>query len=347
MSLNKAVLDIRERQRIKPSSNDYPAAVWRSTDHCDGKTVDTLTIIFKTSGCWWGKAGGCTMCGFVYDSAKIPPQPEELERQFDNAMRKGEKFERFMVKIFTSGSFLDENEVTAETRANILNKLAADERIFKVLVESRPEFVTEETLKACKEALGKTAFEVAIGLETSSDNIRKNSINKGFTFEDYITASNVAKNNDASMKAYLLLKPPFLSEKEALEDIVKTVDDVAAHAQTISINLCNVQNGTYVEQLWQRSQYRTPWLWSIVEILKRTKQRHPNLAITSDPVGAGSKRGPHNCKICSRDVSDAVHLFSRTQDLKVLEGLTCDCKQTWTKVLELDDFTYGSPILDR
>ncbi|WP_135606359.1 archaeosine biosynthesis radical SAM protein RaSEA [Methanococcoides sp. NM1] len=346
MSLNKAVLEIRNRQRIKPSSNEYPAAVWRSTDHFNGETADTLTIIFKTSGCWWGKAGGCTMCGFVYDSAKIPPKPEELEKQLENAMHKGERLERFMVKIFTSGSFLDEKEIPVETRANILGKLAADERVFKVIVESRPEFVTDEILKSCIDALGDTPFEVAIGLETSSDNIRKNSINKGFKFTDYTNAATVARNNGVNMKAYLLLKPLFLSEKEALEDIVKTIDDVAEHAQTISINLCNVQNGTYVEHLWQRGQYRPPWLWSIVEILQRTKQKHPELVITSDPVGAGSKRGPHNCKKCSRDVSDAVHLYSRTQDLSVLEGLNCECKELWKKVLELDGLTYGSPILD-
>lgn len=346
MSLNKAVLDIRNRQRIKPSSNEYPAAVWRSTDHFNGETVDTLTIIFRTSGCWWGKAGGCTMCGFVYDSAKTPPQPEELEKQLENAMQKGERLERFMVKIFTSGSFLDKKEIPVETRKNILGKLADDERVFKVIVESRPEFVTDGILKSCLDALGNTAFEVSIGLETSSDNIRRNSINKGFKFTDFTNAATVAGNNGVSMKAYLLLKPLFLSEKEALEDIVKTIDDVAGYAQTISINLCNVQNGTYVEQLWQRGQYRPPWLWSIVEILQRTKQKHPELVITSDPVGAGSKRGPHNCRICSRDVSDAVHLFSRTQDLSVLEGLNCECKELWKKVLELDNLTYGSPILD-
>ena len=56
-------------------------------------------------------------------------------------------------------------------------------------------------------ALGKK-FEVAIGLETSNDIIRKDCINKGFSFSDFTRASEVAKKNDVTVKAYLMQKPP-------------------------------------------------------------------------------------------------------------------------------------------
>ena len=131
-----------------------------------------------------------------------------------------------------------------------------------------------------------------------------------------------------------------------MDDIIQSIDDVAPYADTISINLCNVQKGTFVEKLWQKQQYRPPWLWSIVEIIKKAKPAHPDTTIMSDPVAAGSKRGPHNCKQCSYDVADAVREFSITQDLSVLDELTCECKELWKKVLELDDLTYGSAIMD-
>ncbi|MCO5383165.1 MAG: hypothetical protein NHB15_14725 [Methanosarcina barkeri] len=66
----------------------------------------------------------------------------------------------------------------------------------------------------------------------------------------------------------------------------------------------------------------------------------------SDPVGAGSKRGPHNCKICSSDVADSLRTFSITQNPADLSKTDCECKELWKKVLELEDFTYGTPILD-
>lgn len=346
MSLNKAVLDIRNRQRVKSSRFDVPAASWTGKDLLGTEEIDTITIIFKTSGCWWGKAGGCTMCGYVYDSAQGTPSDDDLMAQLEKAMRKTSEFDKFMVKIFTSGSFLDTKEIPLEVRHRILSELDTDERIVKVLAETRPEFVTEGNVRDCVSVLKNTPFEVAMGLETSSDEIRKRSINKGFTFKNFTDAATAAKENGATVKSYLMLKPLFLSEKEALEDIVKTVSDAAEYTDTFSINLCNVQRGTYVEYLWDRKQYRPPWLWSIVEILKRTKKEFPDMVITSDPVGAGSKRGPHNCRECSHSVADAIRLFSLTQDLACLEYLSCDCKDLWEQVLELEDYTFGSPILD-
>ncbi|MEZ5334137.1 MAG: archaeosine biosynthesis radical SAM protein RaSEA [Methanolobus sp.] len=252
MSLNKAVLDIRNRQRVKPSALDVPAASWTGRDVIESGEIDTITIIFKTSGCWWGKAGGCTMCGYVYDSAQGTPSDDDLMAQLEKAMRKTSDFDKFMVKIFTSGSFLDTKEISLDVRHRILTRLDEDERIVKVLAETRPEFVTAENVQDCVSVLRNTAFEVAMGLETSSDTIRKQSINKGFTFRQFTEAAVAARSNGATVKSYLMLKPLFLSEKEALEDIVQTIRDAAEYTDTFSINLCNVQRGTYVEYLWDR-----------------------------------------------------------------------------------------------
>ena len=346
MSLNKAVMEIRQRMKVKPSPVDEPAASWTGVDLINGAQVKTLTIIFKSAGCRWGKAGGCTMCGYVYDCASQPPSLEDYKAQLAKALRKAENFSEFMVKIFTSGSFLDEQEVPREARDAILETLANDPRIIKVLVETRPNFVTEENVPECLKALKQKPFELAFGLETSSDKIRKDSINKGFTFKDFVRAAEIAKKHGATVKAYLMLKPLFLSERQALEDILRSIDDAVPYADTISINLCNVQKGTLVEALWEKGQYRPPWLWSIVEILKKAKTAYPALPLMSDPVGAGSRRGPHNCKICSSDVAQTLRDFSLSQDVSDLNKVDCECKELWKKVLELEDFTYGTPILD-
>ena len=95
-------------------------------------------------------------------------------------------------------------------------------------------------MQECLKILRSKPFELAFGLETSSDRIRRDSINKGFTFEDFIRAAETARKNGATVKAYLMLKPLFLSERQAIEDIVRSIDDAALYADTISINLCNV-----------------------------------------------------------------------------------------------------------
>ncbi len=57
-------------------------------------------------------------------------------------------------------------------------------------------------------------------------------MNKYFDFEDFIAASEDADAVGAGIKAYLLMKPPFLSEPEAVEDMkasIRTLCGVRPH----------------------------------------------------------------------------------------------------------------------
>ena len=340
MSLTKVIRDIRAKQKIKFNPPDRPTAVWTGKDLLDGKPTPALTIIFQTSGCRWNN---CTMCGYVYDSARAPPSHDDLMKQFEHAMSRC-KDEEFIVKIFTSGSFLDDSEIGSSTRIEMLSRLKENDRVKKVIAETRPEYVTDEKLSGAVAALGKK-FEVAMGLETSNDVIRKDCINKGFSFSDFTRASEVARKNDVTVKAYLMQKPPFLSEGIAMNDMINSIKDASPFAGTISMNLCNVQKGTLVDEMFERGDYRPPWLWSAVEALKIGKELSPETVIMSDPVGAGSMRGPHNCGKCDNDVAEAIRIFSVTQDTAVFKNLDCDCKELWKKVVELEDFTFGAPLV--
>ncbi len=340
MSLTAVVRDIRKRQKVKFNPSDRPTAVWTGKDLLDGKPITALTVIFQTSGCRWNN---CTMCGYVYDSAQKPPSHDELMKQFGNAMSRC-KDEEFILKIFTSGSFLDDGEIDAVTRNEMLSRLGADNRVKKVIAETRPEYVTRKKVSESMASLGKR-FEVAIGLETSNDVIRKDCINKGFTFSDFVRAGEVAKREGATVKAYLMLKPPFLSEGIAINDMMQSINDAAPYAGTISVNLCNVQKGTLVDEMFERGDYRPPWLWSAVEVLKKGKDSNPDTILMSDPVGAGSARGPHNCGKCDKDVAEGIRSFSLSQDAGVFDNLDCECRELWKKVIELEDNTFGAPLV--
>ncbi len=320
-----------------------PAAVWTSRDRLTDGVIGSLTMILRTYGCSRCRDGqGCTMCGFIRDSAPTPPSPENLVAQFEAAMARRPEG-RFMVKIFTSGSFLDAAEMPPAAGLEILRRLDDDPDVAKVLLETRPEFVTSEVMADCRQTIHKK-LEVAIGVETSNDRIRLDCINKGFLFEDFVRASRIAHQHNSTVKAYLLLKPPFLSEGVAIRDIVKSVRDVSPYAETVSINLCNVQKGTFVEKLLRRGDYRPPWLWSATSVLRQAKTENPDLIITSDPVGAGSRYGPHNCGRCDSDVANAINRFSISQDTRDLRVM-CDCKELWQKAVELEDISYGAPLV--
>ena len=273
------------------------------------------------------------MCGYASEGA--PATEEDLMVQFRTATKDLSSKDR-LVKIYTSGSFFDPVEVPEPVRTSILEGLAAA-GVEKLVVESRPEYVSEELVE---ESVARIRTEVGIGLETSSDLVREHSIQKGFSFQEFREAAEIVHKVGGSVKTYLLLKPPFLSEGVAISDAIRSSRDAAPFSDLLSLNLTNIQRGTPLERMWTLGEYRPPWLWSAVEVLKTVTF----IPIICDPVAAGTRRGPHNCSGCDEAVAEAIREHALTQDAGAFEDLDCGCRGAWEKVVELEDLAFGSPL---
>ncbi|MFB6151488.1 MAG: radical SAM protein [Haloarculaceae archaeon] len=362
---NAVMREVRARNDASYDPRE-PTRVWLDEDLTPEGFVDSLTIILNTGGCRWARAGGCTMCGYVAESVEGGNVAhEDLLAQIDACLdherehadgRDGDRAD--MVKIYTSGSFLDEREVGPETRRAIAETFADRERI---VVESLPDFVDREKVA---DFTGRgVATDVAIGLETATDRVRHDCVNKYFDFGDFEDAcaetlaageaaadragdSGVADRSDAAaagVKAYLLMKPPFLSEAEAVADMKRSVRRCAGvdGCHTVSMNPTNVQRYTMVEELYHDGGYRPPWLWSVAEVLEATADA--DAIVVSDPVGGGSDRGPHNCGDCDDRVQRAIKDFDERQDPAVFDQVACDCEATWAAVLDRER-DYSLPL---
>ena len=309
-------------------------ALWKETDMSNGRKVDAMVVILRTNGCCWVKHGGCTMCGYREASLNSVSE-EDLLKQLEQALTryKGEPF----VKIYTSGSFLDDNEVPPSVRAKFFEAFKDCERL---LFESRPEFITAESLA---ELPGNVT--IALGLESSDPAVLETSVHKGFTPEDIRRAGTLIKESGLMVRTYLLLKPPFMTESMAIADAVRSARFADPFSDEISVNPLNVQRGTYVERLWKRGEFRSPWIWSLMDVFRQLSGTvHSRLM--SSPSGGGAMRGVHNCGECDRKALDAVERFSYTQDVHDLD-VECGCRSKWLAYLE-SECLLGSPAdLDR
>ncbi len=336
--LAKFCKDLKKDFIPKTKDPAKPVRFWSEKDVLDGRIVDAFVIIFRTKGCSWAFKSGCSMCGYFNDSMWQDVSDDDLLKQLNLAMNSysGQKF----IKIFTSGSFLDNTEIKPKVRKEILNKLT--NLTEKISVESRPEYVTDKTLQEIKSIVDSNKFEIGIGLETSNDFVREKCLNKGFKFDDYKKAANIIKKQEIELKTYVLIKPPFLTEKESIKDAITTVEKIKNITDCISFNPTNVQRNTFVNYLWNRRKFRPPWLFSIIEIIKESKKILKDVRIKCDTVGGGSIRGAHNCKLCDRKFLDAIAEFSLSQNLNVFKGLDCECKEKWLDQLEIEDLGFGS-----
>ncbi len=323
----------RIRERKRPTE---PEAIWKEDDVVAGKRIRALSAVLRTSGCWWSRKKGCLMCGYnVASDSAIGEKDLQAQLETLGARYEGEP----LVKIYTSGSFLDPNEIPLSVRDRVFSLFPGETRI---LFESRPEFVTSDNLGT----LPKGRVEIALGLESSNDEVLRVCVRKGFSPADYQRAADLIREQGMSVRTYLLLKPPFMTEAQAIEDTITSALFARPLSDTISINPINVQSGTEVEALWRKGNYRPPWLWSLVEVLKKAKDG-ADIRIFSSPSGAATPRGVHNCGKCDQDVLGAVKRFSFTQDTNEFDGLDCSCKARWKAQLQTQDAMMTSVEIDR
>jgi archaeosine synthase beta-subunit len=311
--------------------HEAPASFWSEEELLDGKRVRCLTIILRTPGCsWWRDSGGCSMCGYNEKASDRSITGDDILSQFGTAWKSFDNHS--IVKVYTSGSFIDENEVPSEVREEILGKVK--ESGSKMLFESRPEFVKPEMIGECVRICPDV--EVALGLESANDLVLSKSISKGFTFADYERAAKTVLSAGATVRTYLLLKPPFLTEQEAIDDTLHSISKAAPYSRVITVNPVNVQRRTRLERMWKNWAYRPPWLWSVLEVLSRAEAG--DSLLLSSMVGAGSDHGPHNCGKCDSDLISSIDGFNLTQDKKKLDKCDCWCKSRWQETLSVEKF---------
>jgi radical SAM enzyme (TIGR01210 family) len=326
---------VTQLRDLRPANPREIISTWTEKDVLDGKVVDAWVIIFRTRGCYWARKSGCSMCGYVNDVA-IEVTEDDLRTQLESVLPEhhGQPF----VKVYTSGNFFDEREVFPEVRAAILKGLG--ERCEKVMVETLSHLVRREPLEEGMRLAQK--FEIALGLESANDVVLRHAVNKMWGLREHVRAAELAHEVGATVKSYLLLKPPFLTEREAIEDTVETAHAVDAASDTISINPMNVQRNTVVDYLFSRAEYRPPWLWSVAEVLRRCRDLKAHLK--SHPTGGGMRRGAHNCGQCDGTFLRAIEVRSLGLG-DTLDDLACDCREEWSDTLELQGFLQGAPDL--
>jgi hypothetical protein len=104
----------------------------------------------------------------------------------------------------------------------------------------------------------------------------------------------------------------------------------------------NIQKRTIVDRIFRHREYRPPWLWSLVQMIRNVHSDiHPEDGQSSTrlivhPTAAGSVRGAHNCGECDKEVAAAIERYSVSGSLLEFEGLSCVCESQWDTEITLD-----------
>lgn len=348
------ISDIMNRIHSKIPEQEFDVSrVARPTDireeYFNGVNYKRAVMFLQSNGCEWAlkSANGCTMCGHLARQTRDEKtiSCEDYINQFTSEFNKI-NFEKYpLFNLYNNGSFFNDNEIPSDARKVMLEKVSKNPYIKMLVLETRPEFVTQEKMDEVADILKGKHVEIAIGLEAVDDSVRYACLNKGFSLKCYDEAAKIITKK-LHLRTYVMLKPPFLSERESISQAVRTVKHAfKAGSTTVSLEACTIQDYTLIQYLSDREIYKTAWLWSIIEVVKRS-QGLGKFIVGMFQFFPSPSRVPYNCDRCSNKVMEALKEYNRTLDKNVFEKLTCECKDEWKREVEKKDIPFKERLDD-
>ena len=323
------------------TSIEQPAGVELGPAWVRGRPGRRLMVILRAPGCAYAlRTGGCTNCGFLHLSTRGAPVPApSLVAQLRGALETAgpELHAIEELDLFCSGSFFNDEEIPPDARRALLELGATVPALRSVLVEARPEYLSEERLAAAREALGadgRVLLEVAIGLESADDEIRERRIRKGFSlraFEE--AAARLASLTPGSgLCVYLLLKPIGTGEEEAVEDVLASGRYLVALRARLGLPVRVALEPAFVPEdtpLYREllaGRYAPPSLWSAVRAARGLHALGLVTHVGLSDEGLPAPQVPSGCPQCTPRLRGALARFNETQDAASLALDPCGCR---------------------
>jgi archaeosine synthase beta-subunit len=178
----------------------------------EGRIVPTATVFLTNRECPWR----CLMCDLWRHTLTESVPAGAIPQQIDYAL--GLLPSARQIKLYNSGSFFDSRAIPPQDYEAIAERLRAFER---VIVECHPALVGDACLRFRDMLHGQ--LEVAMGLETVHPEILPR-LNKHMTLEMFRSAAQFLRGSGIDMRAFILVKPPFLREEDAVAWALRSLE---------------------------------------------------------------------------------------------------------------------------
>lgn len=297
-----------------------------------GKASERLFIAFRTPSC----GGSCTMCGFGVEGVESVTY-DDLIAQF--AVLAG----HYDLKKFSGRlSLCTESDAFFGVPLSFWEKIAAmvcTTPVREVDMEATPVHAIRhvDSLRHLQELFGKARLYIGMGLETHDDYVRNMLLRKNLPIEIFEEAVEKLAEAGIGVYVYILLKPPGLNEKEAIEECIRTVSYFFDLAKRLGAARCRVTlkplfipRETIAEALYNEGLITPPKLWSLIEVIKQTHQLGTLFVpLFDEGLAVDENHVAHNCSACTPKIREAMHKFNATQKIEPLLEVSCNCKGDW------------------
>jgi len=221
----------------------------------DGRIVDVGVIFLANRECPFR----CLMCDlWKYATPERVPNGA-IPRQIETALAELPPLRH--LKLYNAGNFFDAQAIPAADLPRVADLLQDFDR---VIVECHPKLIDRRCLQFRDRLRGR--LEIAMGLETTHPDVLPR-LNKRMTLDDFAHAARFLTSNGIGVRAFILLRPPFLTEREGVDWARRSI----AFAFQVGVGLAVViptrgGNGA-MERLAERGLFHPPSLRSLEDVL--------------------------------------------------------------------------------
>ncbi len=227
-----------------------------------GELVPVLTVLLTSRECPWR----CLMCDLWQFTVPDDIPPGAIPGQLRTALATtaGATPQPRQLKLYNGGSFFDPRAIPPADFPAIAALAAGFDR---VIVECHPALVGSRVL-AFRDCLSLAAanahgapptLEVAMGLETAHPGVLAR-LNKRLTLDGFRRAADFLREHGLALRVFILVKPPFLAEAEALEWACRSLDFAFDGGATVAVLIPTRPGNGALEALAAAGQFALPRL---------------------------------------------------------------------------------------
>lgn len=221
-----------------------------------GRIEDTAIIFLTNRECPFR----CLMCDLWKNTVEETLAPGAIPAQIEWALNRMPTVKH--LKLYNSGSFFDTRAIPEADYGKIAALVSHFET---VIVECHPKLVNERGLKFA--GMLSAELQVAMGLETVHPEVLQK-LNKKMTAADFARAADYLKRHHILSRAFVLLRPPYLSEEEGIFWAERSID----FAFESGVECCTIipvrpGNGA-MDVLMQQGDFQPPVIQSLEKVLE-------------------------------------------------------------------------------
>ncbi len=215
----------------------------------NGELVPVATVFLVNRECPWR----CLMCDLWRNTLTYAAPLGAIPAQIEHALARLPAARQ--IKLYNSGSFFDSKAIPVAEHAAIARRARNFER---VIVECHPALINARCVRF-RDLLRGAKLEIAMGLETAHARALAQ-LNKRMTLAQFAAAASFLRAHDIALRVFILLKPPFLDEEEALYWAQRSLDFAFACDASVAALIPTRSGNGALEALAEQKKFSPPKL---------------------------------------------------------------------------------------